>query len=269
MAKYFTKGGLGVVFFRKTAKDTISKAPEYSQTDKIELEGYESLTLEPVTTTTDMVSDYAQETEESLDAFNATFTFLGIAPERIARILGNAYNKAGKTLTVAQSQKAPEWMVCFARVKHDETYELERWYTFVPQSITRNNNTKERQSVELAGQMRPLKNTGVFYSVKESSDLSDPFRTNPTLASDVEIISFKIEGQQGPSTIAPDNSTVQITMPAGTDLTRLSPEIEVSPGAISKPGTLVEQDFTNPVTYTILAEDGTKQLCVVTVTEGV
>ncbi len=61
------------------------------------------------------------------------------------------------------------------------------------------------------------------------------------------------------------NHTILLTVPYGTNVTILVPTITVSPNATSSPASGVAQDFTNPVTYTVTAEDGTTQNYIVTV----
>ena len=46
------------------------------------------------------------------------------------------------------------------------------------------------------------------------------------------------------------------TYPKGTNVSNLSPVIEVSAGAKVVPASGVARDFSNPVTYTVTAEDG-------------
>jgi len=53
--------------------------------------------------------------------------------------------------------------------------------------------------------------------------------------------------------------TVSITVPFGTDVSALSPLVAVSSLATSSPASAVVQDFTNPVIYTVTAEDGSTQ----------
>ncbi|MGQ9847243.1 MAG: DUF5018 domain-containing protein, partial [Bacteroidales bacterium] len=48
-------------------------------------------------------------------------------------------------------------------------------------------------------------------------------------------------------------------MPYGTDVTNLTPTITISQGATISPLSGVAQDFTNPVQYTVLAENGVDQ----------
>lgn len=56
-----------------------------------------------------------------------------------------------------------------------------------------------------------------------------------------------------------DYLRISITVPYGTDVTRLIPSIVTSPGASVTPLSNEIKDFTNPVTYTVKAEDGTTQ----------
>nr|AGS53837.1 hypothetical protein [uncultured bacterium contig00054] len=61
-----------------------------------------------------------------------------------------------------------------------------------------------------------------------------------------------------------DAKTVSVNVPHGTDVTALTPSVTVSPKASYSPKGA--QDFSSPVTYTVSAEDGTKQDYTVTVT---
>ncbi len=60
-----------------------------------------------------------------------------------------------------------------------------------------------------------------------------------------------------------NGNTISLQVPAGTDVKKLVASFTVSPGAIIKVGGVVQQsgvtpnDFSNPVTYTVVAEDGT------------
>ncbi|MBW7571632.1 DUF5018 domain-containing protein [Caproiciproducens faecalis] len=85
-------------------------------------------------------------------------------------------------------------------------------------------------------------------------------------ATDKAIGSFAIGSRTGKVNEA--NHTVAVTVPYGTNLTALTPTITVSKNAAVSPASGVVQSFTKPVTYTVTAEDGTKQSYVVTVTVG-
>jgi photosystem II stability/assembly factor-like uncharacterized protein len=60
-----------------------------------------------------------------------------------------------------------------------------------------------------------------------------------------------------------NGNTISLQVPAGTDVKKLLASFTASPGAIVKVAGVVQQsgltfnDFTNPVTYTVVAEDGT------------
>ncbi len=58
---------------------------------------------------------------------------------------------------------------------------------------------------------------------------------------------------------------IDFVLPAETDVTQLVPTIEVSEGATVDPASGVAQDFTNPVTYTVTAQNGTTAVYTVTV----
>ena len=63
--------------------------------------------------------------------------------------------------------------------------------------------------------------------------------------------------------------TIAVEVPNGTDVTALTPTITVSTGASVDPASETEGDFTDPVEYTVTAEDGTTtQIYTVTVTEA-
>ena len=62
-----------------------------------------------------------------------------------------------------------------------------------------------------------------------------------------------------------ENHTISLEVPNGTDITSLVPAIVASPEATIFPESHVIQDFTNPVIYTITAQDGSLQAYQVTV----
>jgi hypothetical protein len=63
--------------------------------------------------------------------------------------------------------------------------------------------------------------------------------------------------------------TVRLIVPAAAVITALKPDIAVSLGATISPLDGVVRNFTNPLTYTVTAEDGiTTQVWTVTVTKG-
>lgn len=86
------------------------------------------------------------------------------------------------------------------------------------------------------------------------------------LSSFKEIKSFQLPGQAGATTIIVDERTVSIPMPSESDLTNLIPaEIEISNLATIVPGVGDSQDFSNPVIYTVTAENGSSAEWIVSV----
>lgn len=82
------------------------------------------------------------------------------------------------------------------------------------------------------------------------------------------ITSFKFATPAATGTITESDKKIAVTVPAGTNVTELVPTIVVSEKATIDPNTGVKQNFTNAVTYTVTAEDGSTQKYVVTVTVG-
>jgi len=106
----------------------------------------------------------------------------------------------------------------------------------------------------------------------------DYFRVLPRVAEDIDkvastetdILTFTFTEQTGVATIDATNHTVSIEVAEGTDVTSLSPTIEISAGASVTPNTGVAQDFSSDVTYNVTAEDGVaSQEWVVSVSVGV
>lgn len=64
-----------------------------------------------------------------------------------------------------------------------------------------------------------------------------------------KITSFTIDGTTG--VINNDDNTIYVLMPAGTDLSNLSPIIEIPMGQTVDPISGTSQDFTNPIDYTV------------------
>jgi len=89
---------------------------------------------------------------------------------------------------------------------------------------------------------------------------------NLTAAStEKDILTFTVPGQVS-STIDANAATVNVVMPFGTNLTSLTPTITVSQYATISPASGVAQNFTNPVTYTVTAQNNSTKSWTVTVT---
>ena len=85
------------------------------------------------------------------------------------------------------------------------------------------------------------------------------------ISSEAEIKSFTLAGCEG----VIDGEFITVTVPRGTDLTALAPEIEISHNATVTPASGEVQNFTRRVRYTVTAEDGaTTASYIVQVTEA-
>jgi hypothetical protein len=94
--------------------------------------------------------------------------------------------------------------------------------------------------------------------------------SDPPASTGKSITLFKFAGLEFDpeviGTINESEKTITIMVPNGTDVTDLAPTIEVSEEATVSPASGVSQDFTNPVTYIVTAEDESTQTYDVTVT---
>lgn len=85
-------------------------------------------------------------------------------------------------------------------------------------------------------------------------------------SSEKQILSFKFMSPSVEAVISEEAKTIVAVVPNGTDVTALVPVITVSEKATVEPASGMPQDFTNPVTYTVFAEDASQVSYVVTVT---
>ena len=83
-----------------------------------------------------------------------------------------------------------------------------------------------------------------------------------------QITAFSFTTPQAVGEISELAKSIRVNVPAGTDLTALTPTIKVSEKATLSPASGVVQNFTNPVVYTVTAEDGSTAKYTVTVKEG-
>ena len=89
-----------------------------------------------------------------------------------------------------------------------------------------------------------------------------------TKSTDKAITSFSVAGQQPSSNINESAKTVTVYVAPGTSLSSLTPTITVSANATVSPASGVTTDFTNTVSYTVTAEDGSQQVYSVSVLLG-
>ena len=98
----------------------------------------------------------------------------------------------------------------------------------------------------------------------ECTQLITVISNDSSQSSENDITSFLISGQLGESRIDQKNSAISFVVPFGTNVTALSPNIEISENATISPETDEVQDFTSPLMYTVTSEDGTEQMWTVT-----
>jgi len=79
------------------------------------------------------------------------------------------------------------------------------------------------------------------------------------------ITSFQFEALNVKGVITEDTHSIAVTVPSGTDVTRLTPTITHT-GEKIRPASGVAQNFTHPVVYTVESEAGSTQEYTVTVT---
>ena len=85
-----------------------------------------------------------------------------------------------------------------------------------------------------------------------------------SLTSTKKITSFNLTNPLSTGVVNENNHTISLSVPFGTDVTSLIPTIIID-GASINPNTLVAQDFTNPVNYTVTALDGSTQIYTITI----
>ncbi|WP_194524471.1 Ig-like domain-containing protein [Zobellia roscoffensis] len=81
-----------------------------------------------------------------------------------------------------------------------------------------------------------------------------------TRSSENDITQFTLSPTSGNATLDDVNHTATITVPFGTDLLVAPTNLVVSTGATVSPLGNVERDFSNPVNYTVTAENGDSQV---------
>lgn len=89
----------------------------------------------------------------------------------------------------------------------------------------------------------------------------------PPTGSSKSITSFSFANPAATGTINEAAGTISVTVPAGTNVTSLTPTITIN-GASVSPVSQVAKDFTNPVTYKVTATDSTIKDYVVTVSKS-
>lgn len=108
----------------------------------------------------------------------------------------------------------------------------------------------------------------VYYTVTSLSGSKSQYMVEAVVHdadNEKSILSFRFDALDESGVIDQIARKISFVLPAGTDVTQLVPTIEVSEGATVDPASGVAQDFTNPMTYTVTAQNGTTAVYTVTV----
>jgi hypothetical protein len=117
----------------------------------------------------------------------------------------------------------------------------------------------------LSFEVVPVAKTGETGTLTGDPEESEPLYI---YENGTDILTFKLVSEIADATINATNHTVSIVVAHGTVLTALVPTITVSDEAVIAPESNDTVNFTHPVEYVVTAEDGTKQVWTVTVTEA-
>ena len=132
-------------------------------------------------------------------------------------------------------------------------------YSIVPRALT----LKKNDDIRIAGSFSSeidFNPWGPAPLSKTSKGFTDGFIINIKPYSDsCEILSFTLSDQTGPASIDDTHFAIDIEVEYGTDLTLLSPTIDISGGATIDPASGQSQDFSDTVMYTVTAENGATQ----------
>ncbi|MGM9510342.1 DUF5018 domain-containing protein [Larkinella sp. GY13] len=109
----------------------------------------------------------------------------------------------------------------------------------------------------------------VTYRITAEDGSTAEYKVTVTVAKSPEkqILSFSLSGLSPAvqATIEQSSRKITATVPARTTVTALVPTIGISPKATVNPASGAAQNFTNPVNYTVVAEDGSSQVYEVTI----
>jgi hypothetical protein len=106
----------------------------------------------------------------------------------------------------------------------------------------------------------------VFVGFTMSSCGEDEPEPEP-LSSEADITSFAFADLDPVVNGSISGTNITATVPYDVDVTALTPTIAVSENATIAPASGVANDFSQPVTYTVTAEDGTENTYTVTLTQ--
>lgn len=110
-----------------------------------------------------------------------------------------------------------------------------------------------------------LKNRAIIIACFTASVIFVSCDKTETRLKDKQIITFGFDMPPAVGEINEVEKTIMVILPLGTDIFALTPIINVSPKAIVTPASGITQNFTEPVVYTVTAEDGSTAQYTVTI----
>ena len=129
-------------------------------------------------------------------------------------------------------------------------YFIYKYYSLLETQPAAQSSGQQIQSVSSSSASKAVKNNNVKQPAGSSADL---------------ITSFIFQNPASVGIVDQANHTVTLMVPPVTDITRLTPIIEISQNATIFPLSGSQQDFINPVNYTVTAQNGSTQNYTVTV----
>ena len=170
----------------------------------------------------------------------STFAFSGISPAVNASISGTTIS-AGVPFSVDVTTLVPTITVSTKATVSPASGSAQNFTNPVTYTVTAEDGTTQKYTVTVT--------KGAAPKSAEKSILTFGFNAlSPAVAASISGLN------------------ITATLPSGTDATKLVPTITLSPKATVSPATGTSQNFANPVTYTVTAEDGSTQAYNVAIT---
>lgn len=133
-------------------------------------------------------------------------------------------------------------------------------------NLTVNMSLPEGATVEPASGSTVDFSEGPVVFTISNNGVSRPYTATVAAFGDPKIMTFSIGENDG--VIDQENATIQVTVGSEANIKALAPQYTIPGGTTSTPQSGVAQDFTNPVKYTVLSNDGfTGKSYFVTVTQ--
>jgi subtilisin family serine protease len=125
---------------------------------------------------------------------------------------------------------------------------------------------ESHQIWDISGLANPVVTGNALVVTAQDSSTVKTYTLSVALNSAKAITAFSFP--EGEGVINEIDHTIVVTVPFGTNVASLVPTIATSTGASVSPASDIAQDFTNPLTYTVTAQDGSTQSYTVMVTLG-